>query len=126
MMNSKQMTAVFALPGPKRFEHFVKVVADREQAWGLYQNGWAMAGASEDELVFPLWPYQEYAQACAIEQWAGYEPKVIPLDELMEVLLPQFRDEGILPGVLPNPAGKGVTPTVDELLAALEEELQQY
>ena len=56
-MNARQIAGVFALPAPKRFEHFVKVVAEREQAWGLYQDGWATAAAGDGASVFSLWPH---------------------------------------------------------------------
>lgn len=125
-MNPKQLAAVFELSATKRFEHFVKVVAEREEAWGLYQDGWAMAAADDGVSVFPLWPHKEYAEACAIDEWAGYLPKAISLDDLMEVVLPQLKVEGTLPGILPTPASKGAMPSIDELVAALEEELQRY
>lgn len=125
-MNPKQLAAVFALPADGRFEHFVKIVADRQKAWGLYQDGWALAGADDGARVFPLWPLKEYAEACALETWAGYEAREIPLDDLMDVLLPRLKADGVLPGILPTPTGKGATPSIDELLAALENELQQY
>lgn len=125
-MNPKQIEAIFALPANKRFEHFVKVVADRQKAWGLYQDGWAMAGAADGVRVLPLWPYAEYAAACAQAEWAGFEPKAIALDELMEVVLPELKAEGSLPGILPTPAGNGGTPSIDELLAALDEELGKF
>lgn len=126
MINAKQLAAVFALPANKRFEHFVKVVAEREEAWGLYQDGWAMAGTDEGDSVFPLWPHKEYAEACAINEWAGYQPKAIRLDELMDVFLPQLMVEGTLPGIFPTIASKGATPSINELVAALKEELRRY
>ena len=126
VMNPKQLAAVFALPPAKRFEHFVKVVADRQKAWGLYDDGWAMAGTDDGGQVFPLWPQQEYADACALDAWAGYIATEIPLDDLMQVLLPQLRTDGVLPGILPTPGSKGATPSIDELIAALEEELRRY
>lgn len=122
-MNPKQLEAVFALPANKRFQHFVKVVADRQKAWGLYQDGWAMAGTDEGDRVFPLWPQREYAEANAINEWAGYEPKAISLEDLMGVVLPQLKAEGSLPGILLTPEKNGATPSIDELVAALEEEL---
>ena len=38
-VSPKQMEAVFALPGPRRFEHFVKTIADWQEVWGLHQDG---------------------------------------------------------------------------------------
>lgn len=125
-VNAKQMEAVLALPGPRRFEHFVKVVADWQQAWGLYHDGWALAAAEEGVPVLPLWPAKEYAQMCAAGEWAGHEPTAIPLDALMDELLATLKRDGVLVGVFFTPSGKGVTVPPDELFAALGAELQNY
>ncbi len=41
------MEAVLALPREERYAHFVKRVADTEQVWGLYNNGWASAATDD-------------------------------------------------------------------------------
>lgn len=125
-VNPKQLESVLALPGTKRFEHFVKVVADWQEVWGLYQDGWALAAADDGTTVFPLWPAKEYAQACAANEWKGYEPRSFSLSDFMEVLLPKLESDGVLPGVFFTPSSKGVTPSVGELKSALEAELHNY
>lgn len=125
-VNSKQMEAVLALPGVKRFEHFIKVIADSQEVWGLYQDGWALAVADDGTTVFPLWPAKEYAQVCAANEWNGYESRSISLNDFTEVLLPKLQLDGVLPGIFFTPTNKGVTPSVDELKSALEAELQNY
>ncbi len=125
-LNSKQIAAVVALPGKARYEHFVKVIADRQEVWGLYENGWALAGTDDGTTVFPLWPAREYAQLCAEGQWVGYEPRAISLNELMDELLQKLKKDGLLPGVFYTPSNRGVTPTIDELKSAVEAELENY
>jgi hypothetical protein len=125
-VSPKQMDAVLALPGIKRFEHFIKVIADWQEVWGLYLDGWALAAADDGTTVFPLWPAKEYAQVCAANEWTGYEPRSISLSDFTEVLLPKLKLDGVLPGVFFTPTSKGVTPSVDELKSALEAELQNY
>ena len=125
-INQKQIEAVTALPGQKRYEHFVKVVADWEEVWGLYQDGWALAATDDGQQVFPLWPAKEYAQQCADKEWAGYEPEPSSLDDFMGELLPSLKNDGVLPGIFYTPSDNGVTPTVDQLLADLNEELENY
>ena len=125
-VNPKQMEAMLALPGVKRFKHFIKVVADWQEIWGLYQDGWALAAADDGAIVFPLWPAKEYAQICAANEWSGYEPRSIGLSDFREVLLPKLKLDGVVPGVFFTPTSKGVTLSVDELNAALEAELQNY
>ena len=125
-VNPKQMEAVLALSGIKRFEHFIKVIADWQEVWGLYQDGWALAAADDGTTVFPLWPAKEYAQVCAANEWTGYEPRSISLTDFTEMLLPKLKLDGVLPGVFFTPTSKGVTPSVDDLKSALEAELQNY
>lgn len=125
-VNPKQMEAVLALPSSKRFEHFIRVIADWQEVWGLYQDGWALAAADDGTTVFPLWPAQEYAQVCAANEWSGYEPRSISLSDFLEVLLPKLKLDGVLPGVFFTPTSKGVTQSVDELKLALEAEMQNY
>ena len=125
-ISPKQMETVLALPGSKRYEHFIKVIADWQEVWGLHQGGWALAAADDGTTVFPLWPAKEYAQVCAEKEWAGYEPRSISLSDFTDVLLPKLKLDGVLPGVFFTPSSKGLTPSVDELKAALEAELQHY
>ncbi len=125
-ITQKQIEAIIALPGPKRYEHFIKVAADQGCVWGLYSDGWALAGTGEGEPVFPLWPAREYAALCAFGEWSGYEPKEIDLDELFEGLLPSLKERKTLLGIFYTPSDKGVLPTVDEFEHDLREELSKY
>lgn len=125
-INQKQIEAVSALSGIDRYKHFVKVVADWQKAWGLYDNGWALAATDEGTPVFLFWPAEEYATLCAKEEWGSYKPRAIELEDLMNTLLPKLRKDGVLPGIFFTPSGRGVTPSVDELLGALKDELQNY
>mgnify|MGYP005752461065 CR=1 FL=1 len=125
-INQKQIEAVLALPAAKRYDHFIKLVADWQELWGLYNDGWAMAATESGEPVFPMWPAEEYAARCIAEQWIGYLPEKFSLDELQTELLPKLKKDGILPGVFFLPSDKGITPTVDELQNDLKAELDKY
>jgi len=125
-ISQKQISSVVSLKGQQRYEYFVKMVVDREEAWGLYQDGWALAATENGQQVFPLWPAKEYAQLCVNREWMDYVPAPIPLVELMNDLLPKLRADGILPGVFYTPSDVGVTPTIDQLLEDLNEELENY
>lgn len=126
-ITQKQIEAVTALPGPKRYEHFIKVVADSEQVWGLYQDGWALAATDDDkQVVLPLWPANEYAKLCGQKNWKGYEPKAIDLYEFMDTMIPDLNEKGIMPCIFYLPTDKGVIPRIEQLLADLKIELTQY
>ncbi|MGR9116092.1 MAG: hypothetical protein ACU85E_10020 [Gammaproteobacteria bacterium] len=38
-INQKKIDAILALSGAKRYEHFIKVITDWEEVWGLYHDG---------------------------------------------------------------------------------------
>lgn len=125
-INQKQIESILALPSVKRYEHFIKVVADRQEAWGLYRDGWALAGADDGATVFPIWPTQEYAFLCANAEWSGYVPEPFSVDDLLSDLLPKLKRDGVLPGIFYTPADKGITPPVDLLESDLRAELERY
>ena len=125
-LNQKQINSVIALPGPKRYEHFVKVVCDWEEVWGLYSDGWALAITDDGQQVFPLWPAKEYAALCANKDWQGYSPESFSLEDFMSELLPNLKSDGVLPGVFYTSSDRGVTPPIDQLQADLNKELENY
>lgn len=125
-INDKQIAAVIALPGERRFEHFIKTVVSWEEAWGLYDSGWALAANEDEVTVFPLWPAKEYASICAAKDWGGYEPRAIPLSDLIEILLPKLKKDGVLPGVFYTPSDNGVIPSIEHLIGALKNEMLRY
>jgi hypothetical protein len=131
-LSEKQVAAVCALPGPERYKHFVKRVADQEEVWGLYQDGWALAGTNERERVFPLWSAKEYAELCATGHWAGYQPKRIAIAEVLDDLLPSLVEDEVLVGVFPIVADDnsnkdvGVTPSHEQFKADILSALARY
>jgi hypothetical protein len=122
----KQVETVLVLPAKKRFENFIKLVADWQEVWGLYQDGWALAADDNGVAVFPLWPAKEHAVACAKDEWEGFEPRAISLDDLMNALLPKLDVDKMLPGVFFTPTSRGMMPSIDEFREAIEAELENY
>ncbi len=126
LITPKQMEAVLRLDGPKRYRIFVKAVADTEEVWGLYLDGWALAATDDGQTVFPMWPARQYASVNAVNSWSGYTPRSFSLTDLLEVLLPDFEKNKVRPGIFFIPDGKGVIPTVEELRDDILEELDNY
>lgn len=125
-IGQKQIDAITALTGPQRYDHFIKVVVDSEELWGLYQGGWALAATNQNDVVLPLWPAQEYAQLCSKNDWEGYKPKAISLDEFMEEMLPDLKEKKILPCIFYLATDKGVIPEAEKLLEDLRTEMRLY
>lgn len=126
-LGQTQINAVVTLPGPKRYAHFIKRVADEKRVWGLYSDGWALAGLNETEqTVFPVWPAKDYAELCIVGDWQGYEPRSIDLYEFMEDFIPDLEKQGILPCIFYLSNNQGVTPSIAQLLDDLNTELNRY
>ncbi|MCG3183561.1 MAG: hypothetical protein ICCCNLDF_01665 [Planctomycetes bacterium] len=122
-MNQKKFDALVAQTAPKRYMHFVKMAADQRQVWGLYSKGWALAATDDGKEAFPVWPAEDFAAACATLEWAGYEPKAIDLDTLLDVLVPKLKESNTELAVFPTPHDKGVTPALRQLVEDVRVEL---
>lgn len=125
-INEKQLLSVFALSSEERYKHFVKVIADWEEVWGLYDEGWAMSETNDGSRTFPCWPAKEYAKQCAIGIWGNYEATAIPIDEFIEDFLNDFEKKSIYVSVFPNVEGLSVVQDASVLEQNLRDELELY
>ena len=121
-LGAQQLADVVTLSAPQRYMHFVRQVAENGEVWGLYRDGWALARTDDGTLVFAMWPASEFADLCAEFEWDGYEPQSFPLDDLVQDLLPQLEEDGVLPGIFYTPGDRGLTPTIYMLRVDLERE----
>jgi hypothetical protein len=104
----KQIAAILALAAPARYEHFIKVVADADEVWGLRgAGGWTFLGDSENRQSFPVWPRSEYAALCAADAHQE-SPSPILMQEFLERWLPGLEKDGRLVAVFPTPTGQGI------------------
>jgi len=122
-IDTRQLQAVVMLPGPQRYEYFIKRVVDTGVVWSLYRNGWALATKEDGTMVFPLWPDSEFAAICADYEWTGYAPQSFGLTELVDELLPQLAEDGVVTGVFHTPGARDVMPTANLLRKDLQDEL---
>src|SRR5881628_2624617 len=87
--NQKEIEAVLALEGPKRYAYWIKKVADQEELWSLWhENGWCLAADAAGNQLVPVWPHSKYAELCAEGPWTGYAPKSIPVDTWLSSWIP--------------------------------------
>lgn len=122
----KEIRAVVALPGPKRYEYWIKKVADQQQLWSLWKGEWALAGDNLGHELVPVWPHPKYAALCATEQWANNVPKVIELKAWFERWIPGIEKDARLIAIFPTPTEKGTLVDPRRLESDLREELSQY
>jgi hypothetical protein len=125
-INQKKVEAVIALPGPKRYEHFIKVIVDREEVWGLYLDGWALAGDDNGKELFPVWPMKEYAFLSAVKEWEGYVPRSFSLEYFVDDMLPKLKEDGVSIAVFYTPSDTGIVPEFGKLYEDIKDEMRKY
>ncbi|SEW25224.1 Protein of unknown function [Chryseobacterium wanjuense] len=123
---SKKIENILKMSEDERYDYFIRKVADFEEIWGLSDNGWALLGDNAGNQILPLWPEKEFAELCAIDQWKGYKPEVIQLDNFIEKWIPGMLNDKTLINVFLIPNGKGIVISPDDLNSDLQEELEQY
>ena len=125
-MNGKEFENVAHLPPEKRYEYFIKKVADREEVWCLWNDGWALMGGNDHEEMDPVWPHAMFAEASAVGEWLGFKPKKITLDEWMDKWIPSMERDGRMTAVFPTAQGTTTTASPFKLRSDLEEEIAKY
>jgi hypothetical protein len=126
--SQQEIDAVMKLPAAKRYEHFVKRVADRERLVGLTNaEGWASGFDDETQAeTFAVWPHEVYAEASARDVWEGRTPEAIELDEWLNGWTPELIEAGRMVAVFPLPEGVAVPVHPERLAEDLRAELSRY
>lgn len=125
-LSKDQVTAVMALPAQKRYEHFVKQVADSEEAWGLFKDGWAISSDSAGRQSLPIWCAREYAELSKLDEWREYQAENIQLDILLNEMLPDLALNSISLAVMYLPHNEGVVVSAEHVKEDIETELENY
>jgi hypothetical protein len=122
---NEKLTNVINLPAPERYSYFIRKVADFEEVWGLYDNGWALL-ENDGNRVIAFWPELEFAELCAVETWKNYTPKKINLEEFLEKWLTGMKKDGTEAAIFYTPQEKGIVVSAQQLFDDLNEEVTQY
>lgn len=125
LVNPNKITNLIALSPEERYLYFVRKVADFEEVWGLFSEGWAMVEVDSQQAI-PFWPERVLADLCCTSSRANYQVRRIALDAFMNKWLPGMKNDGLAVVVFPLTDGKGIAIAPDDLLSALEQERAQY
>ena len=124
-LTDEERQLALALPSKERYSYFVQVIVDEEVAWGLRNDeGWVLGSDPERGDILPLWPHSAFAEACARGTWDDAKPAEIPLDDLLEELLPLLEEDHITVAAFPTPEGDSVLIPPEELGRTLRTELE--
>lgn len=126
-VDDAEFESVLALPGPRRYEYFVKRAASHGQLWGLRsEDGWVVAEDDQGDQYLPVWPHQRFAEASATGGWNDAVPVAIDVDEWVQEWLSDLDRDGMRVAVFQTPADQGVGVSAERLKRDLEAELEQF
>lgn len=124
-MNQKEFESVIKQPPNIRYEYFIKKVADYEEVWGLYNDGWATAKDDGGNTLIPFFPKKEFAEYCAVNEWETFQAEPIDLDQFIEDWLIGMKKDRVSPSIFPTNEDSVVV-EIDVLLRDLNNELENY
>lgn len=153
-VSPEKLAAVMNFTAVQRYENFVKEVTGCREVCGLCrEDRWALAPLEDGTTAFLLWPAAKYAEVFlwppigyveefgdtneyydydgkwgdyVLNELQGFAPRFIELREFMQILLPQLKQNGILPGVFFTPFETGATPAVDDLAQAVDDYYDEW
>jgi len=124
-LDDEERHLALALPAKERYSYFIQVLVDEEEAWGLRNDeGWVLGSDPERGDILPLWPHSAFAETCARGSWDDAQPAGIPLDDLLEELLPLLTEDHITVAAFPTPEGDSLLIPPEELGRDLRAEIE--
>ncbi|MEH7013420.1 DUF2750 domain-containing protein [Neobacillus niacini] len=124
-MNQKEFESVIKQPPNIRYEYFIKKVADYEEVWGLYDDGWATAQDDDGNMLIPFFPKKEFAEYCAVNEWNKFKAEPIDIYEFIDKWLVGMKEDKVKPSIFPINEDS-VMVEIDVLLRDLNNELENY
>lgn len=90
-----EVKAFSQLSNKQRYNYFVTSVFEWKSAWGLVdQEGWVVTELG-DEIIFPLWPAEPFAEKCQVNNWKNTQAKEIEFDALINEILPDLAEDNV-------------------------------
>lgn len=125
-MRDKEFESVMKLAAPARYEYTIKRIADRQEVWSLWKDGWVLLGADDGRELVPVWPHARFGAAYAIGDWADREPRAIELSAWTERWIPGMTRDRRAVAVFPTQTAgesRGVVVEPEQMLQDLRREL---
>lgn len=125
-MNQKEIENVLKLEPFKRYEYFIKKVADFEQLWTIVDEDGDYAISEVDEFsLIPFWPAEEFVSLDLQEGWEDCTPLKLTLDDLRDNIFDVINSENYLINVFPVNGKSGFVVNLEEFSRDLNEELDK-
>lgn len=127
MLNEQAIKTISELEPYKRYQYFIKKIADFEELWLLIdENDDIVYSEIENELIVPFWSNEEFTDSCVNGAWRNCTPTKVTLEDLGVKVLSFLRQKKALVDVFPVDNKSGFVVSIEEFLRDLDEELKNY
>jgi hypothetical protein len=127
MINKKELESVQKLDANKRFKYTIKRLSDFEDLWVLGDiNGFVTYTDNIGNILFPIWPFKDYAELCINGDFIHSSPEKIQVKEFIEEYLPSFKSNGYKLVIFPTSTDRGVLIEIDYFIEQMENENSKY
>ncbi|GAA3941037.1 DUF2750 domain-containing protein [Chitinophaga oryziterrae] len=126
-ISQREIDSVLSESPEKRFEYTIKRIADWETLWTIVGEAEALGMLTDEvqNVIFPIWPFKEFAQLYCTGNFANYTPMVIELSDFLEEYLPDYENKNFKLSLLPLPTKKGEVMDISMFREALNSELDK-
>ena len=126
-MHVKEIETVSNLETFKRYNYFIKKIADFEILYSLKSlEGNFAISETDNEYMFPVWSHEEFAKLNLNKEWGNFEICEISLEELEKEIFPFILENNYLINVFPINNKTGFVVNLEEFKRDLSIELENY
>lgn len=125
-MNPKEKENILKLEPFKRYQYFIKKIADFEELWTIVdENGDYAISEIDNHNFISFWTAEEFILSNLEEGWQDCKPLKLNLEDLYNDLFEIIVSENYLVNVFPIDGKSGFIVSLEEFKRDLEEELEK-
>lgn len=126
-LNQTEIDKVILLDPIKRYNYFLKKIADNELLYTLInEKGNYVVSVIDNIFILPLWSSPDFASLCQIKGWDNYTIREITLEEFEDNVVNHIEENKYLLNVFPVYDKTGFVLDLEEFIRDLNEELENY
>ena len=105
--SANESAAIETMAESELLDYFITRAAEAEEVWGLGDDaGWVMR-EQDDQVTLPVWPYRQFAHACAAGDWETQVTKAVSLEHFLSTILRLLVDQDIQVEIMPSASREG-------------------
>ncbi len=126
-LDQREISNVSNLEPFKRYQYFIKKIADFEELWTIVDSNGDIALAEiKDNVLISFWTAEEFIYSNLEGSWEDCNPFKITLNDLKEKIVDEISKGNYLLNIFPVNGKSGFIVNLEEFIRDLNEELENY